>query len=160
MTGLLSPVALFLPGTTHDYAIWQAGPSILSSQNVVGRRGRYFWRHRETRRSEPVDVGLIPARDPVGVKGRRGRRLTVAERRGDVGDRCSVSEQVRCGGVPQVIKSMARQPRGSDKNLPEASQDQRRHLSQATAESGEAWAQPLSAPRDRRLATDLRCPRL
>src|SRR5438477_8005377 len=31
MTGLLSPVALFLPGTTHDYAIWQAGPSILSS---------------------------------------------------------------------------------------------------------------------------------
>ncbi|MBM3221771.1 MAG: HAMP domain-containing protein [Candidatus Rokubacteria bacterium] len=30
MTGLLSPVALFLPGTTHDYAIRQAGPSILS----------------------------------------------------------------------------------------------------------------------------------
>src|SRR3989442_3207825 len=118
MTGLLSPVALFLPGTTHDYAIWQAGPSILSSQNVVGRRGRYFWRHRETRRSEPVDVGLIPARDPVGVKGRRGRRLTVAERRGDVGDRRSVSEQVRCEGVPQVIKSMARQPRGSDKTCP------------------------------------------
>jgi hypothetical protein len=32
MTGLLSPVALFLPGTTHDYAIRQAGPSILSSR--------------------------------------------------------------------------------------------------------------------------------
>jgi hypothetical protein len=31
MTGLLSPVALFLPGTTHDYAIRQAGPSILSN---------------------------------------------------------------------------------------------------------------------------------
>jgi hypothetical protein len=31
MTGLLSPVALFLSGTTHDYAIRQAGPSILSS---------------------------------------------------------------------------------------------------------------------------------
>src|SRR2546422_3553617 len=30
MTGLLSPVALFPPGTTHDYAIRQAGPSILS----------------------------------------------------------------------------------------------------------------------------------
>src|SRR2546422_11655627 len=30
MTGLLSPVALFLPGTIHDYAIRQAGPSILS----------------------------------------------------------------------------------------------------------------------------------
>jgi hypothetical protein len=30
MTGLLSPVALVLPGTTQDYATWQAGPSILS----------------------------------------------------------------------------------------------------------------------------------
>src|SRR5437773_9249046 len=35
MTGLLSPVALFLPGTTHDYAIWQAGPSILSSDGLA-----------------------------------------------------------------------------------------------------------------------------
>src|SRR5882724_4443853 len=34
MTGLLSPVALFLPGTTHDYAIWQAGPSILSRRRL------------------------------------------------------------------------------------------------------------------------------
>jgi len=42
------------------------------------------------------------------------------------------------------------------RTCPKPSQD---HLSQATAESGEAWAQPLSAPRDRRLATDLRCPR-
>src|SRR5437899_8928591 len=74
--------------------------------------------YRETRRSEPVDVGLIPARDPVGVKGQRGRGLTVAELRGDVGDRPSVSEQVRCAGVQQVIKSMARQPRGSDTTCP------------------------------------------
>src|SRR2546426_11153459 len=46
MTGLLSPVALFLPGTTHDYAIWQAGPSILSSQGTTGQRGsrRCSWR--------------------------------------------------------------------------------------------------------------------
>src|SRR6266446_10274145 len=36
MTGLLSPVALFLPGTTHDYAIWQAGPSILSRSGLLG----------------------------------------------------------------------------------------------------------------------------
>src|SRR5438034_184682 len=35
MTGLLSPVALFLPGTTHDYAIWQAGPSILASDGLA-----------------------------------------------------------------------------------------------------------------------------
>src|SRR2546428_10137436 len=42
MTGLLSPVALFLPGTIHDYAIRQAGPSILSrhasADDVVGPR--------------------------------------------------------------------------------------------------------------------------
>src|SRR2546425_13236128 len=31
MTGLLLHVALFPPGTTHDCAIGQAGPSILSS---------------------------------------------------------------------------------------------------------------------------------
>ena len=40
MTGLLSPVALFLPGTTHDYAIRQAGPSILSrSENSESTSG-------------------------------------------------------------------------------------------------------------------------
>jgi len=33
MTGLLSPVALFLHGTIHDYAIRQAGPSILSRRD-------------------------------------------------------------------------------------------------------------------------------
>src|SRR5437667_9709605 len=32
MTGLLSPVALFRPGTIHVYAIGQAGPSIWSSE--------------------------------------------------------------------------------------------------------------------------------
>jgi hypothetical protein len=37
MTGLLSPVALFLPGTTHDYAIRQAGPSILSRRRAAAR---------------------------------------------------------------------------------------------------------------------------
>src|SRR5438034_8093531 len=39
MTGLLSPVALFLPGTTHDYAIWQAGPSILSRNDPGEKLG-------------------------------------------------------------------------------------------------------------------------
>jgi len=33
-TGLLLHVALFLPGTTHDCAIGQAGPSILSRENT------------------------------------------------------------------------------------------------------------------------------
>lgn len=36
MTGLLSPVALFLPGTIHDYAIRQAGPSILARAVLEG----------------------------------------------------------------------------------------------------------------------------
>jgi hypothetical protein len=34
MTGLLSLVALFRPGTTHVYAIGQAGPSIWSSASA------------------------------------------------------------------------------------------------------------------------------
>src|SRR3989442_11642422 len=42
MTGLLSPVALFLPGTTHDYAIWQAGPSILSKDVAFGPDGNLY----------------------------------------------------------------------------------------------------------------------
>src|SRR2546425_4526951 len=36
MTGLLLHVALFPPGTTHDCAIGQAGPSILSSLSRPG----------------------------------------------------------------------------------------------------------------------------
>src|SRR5258708_15664915 len=52
MTGLLSPVALFLPGTTHDYAIWQAGPSILSRTGSRGRATRERRRGRAgTRRA-------------------------------------------------------------------------------------------------------------
>src|SRR2546425_3749564 len=53
MTGLLSPVALFLPGTTHDYAIWQAGPSILSRnvRHVCDGGKRRFGISRETVRS-------------------------------------------------------------------------------------------------------------
>ena len=35
-------MALFLPGTTHDYAIWQAGPSILSKDVAFGPDGNLY----------------------------------------------------------------------------------------------------------------------
>src|SRR3989442_13543562 len=38
MTGLLLHVALFPPGTTHDCAIGQAGPSILASPVITNGR--------------------------------------------------------------------------------------------------------------------------
>src|SRR2546425_10555805 len=60
MTGLLSPVALFLPGTTHDYAIWQAGPSILSRNVRHDCDGgkRRFGISRETVRSATARPSL------------------------------------------------------------------------------------------------------
>src|SRR3989442_8414348 len=64
MTGLLSPVALFLPGTIHDYAIRQAGPSILS------------------RRRAPLDYSPLLAPEIGGAAGpaRRRRRSRHARR--------------------------------------------------------------------------------
>jgi hypothetical protein len=76
MTGLLSPVALFLPGTTHDYAIRQAGPSILSRGFNGGLRlsSAYLtlpgWRQRSasTRRLPPSrgHASCLPQSPDVG----------------------------------------------------------------------------------------------
>src|SRR6266404_656018 len=68
MTGLLSPVALFLPGTTHDYAIWQAGPSILSraASSPTSVRAcpepQILVRPRVREALDPVDTRLLDAR--------------------------------------------------------------------------------------------------
>src|SRR5436190_23996242 len=83
MTGLLSPVALFLPGTTHDYAIWQAGPSILSSVVIKHdlRVRNSGWFSKEPRRFPHsfryghlrVHVGLTVELAAPEAEGRRGR---------------------------------------------------------------------------------------
>src|SRR5207247_5730921 len=73
MTGLLSPVALFLPGTTHDYAIRQAGPSILS------RGGRATMGERPAEILSG-DVLRATARSPI-CHPFRGRRSILRFRR-------------------------------------------------------------------------------
>src|SRR5439155_12422353 len=63
MTGLLSPVALFLPGTTHDYAIWQAGPSILSSARCRLTEGS-----KERSRREATQATIVGTPPRVGTR--------------------------------------------------------------------------------------------
>src|SRR6266480_1941160 len=94
MTGLLSPVALFLPGTTHDYAIWQAGPSILSRDRrretyvlTFSARQLHSPRHG-THGDRPEIAGAVPRRAPVRrlpglcLRGESHRNARRDERRG------------------------------------------------------------------------------
>ena len=54
-------------------------------------------------------MALVARWKPVRVVGERGRRLRVAELRGDVGDRRTLGEQVSRERVAQVVEPEARQ---------------------------------------------------
>ena len=74
MTGLLLHVALFPLGTTHDCAIGQAGPSILSSALwALGRSLRADWGSFRVP-IRPEAGTLVPGRDPSSFKLHGGRR--------------------------------------------------------------------------------------
>src|SRR5262252_8110045 len=67
-TGLLLHVALFPPGTTHDCAIGQAGPSIWSRlPPAIPNRGVPMWLAR-TRRSSRLVLRRRPPRGEWCVK--------------------------------------------------------------------------------------------
>ena len=124
VTGLLSPVALFLLGTTHDYAIAQAGPSVSSTAlstahwggacgdavmpRVVARGCTMHrcraWRNRSGRRATDRcgaggDAGTARAVTPVRPRGPSRGRGSYWRRAYRVLSAFGVRTEARGGGI-------------------------------------------------------------
>src|SRR2546422_9234623 len=114
MTGLLSPVALFLPGTIHDYAIRQAGPSILSrgdGRHAGGRSARPE-RPRPLYRGSDDDASARHARPlcRAGSPAAAGRRRR-ADDVGHADQRARSSDAARHGErAPRARRPALRRP--------------------------------------------------